>query len=62
MDNICSQQEVSMSLRAFNNISPQLGEKTYIDESAVIIGLLRLCQFLRVLHQEHISQHARHAR
>ena len=37
-----------MSLRAFNNISPQLGEKTYIDESAVIIGNVTLADDVSV--------------
>ena len=37
-----------MSIRAFKNISPQLGEKTYIDASAVIIGDVTLADHVSV--------------
>ncbi len=37
-----------MSLRAFKNIYPQLGEATYIDESAVIIGDVSLADHVSV--------------
>lgn len=37
-----------MSLRAFNNILPQIGEATYIDESAVIIGDVTIADHVSV--------------
>lgn len=37
-----------MSLRAFNNIFPQIGVATYIDESAVIIGDVTIADHVSV--------------